>query len=201
MRIPRTLMVTAAVAGLTGAGLAAAPHASAEENWTLNYNVSASTTVAKLNTTSTTTGTATTTLTPSTGAASTVLTLNQFQTPVKLFGFQVATATIKQDSVGPSTGKIDFSTLKVNQTSKSNLRILQIAPFGLKNVNLVGPVCTTAEPATINVSGTTGGLFDPTHLSGTFTIPKFKNCGLLTSVVSSQVSGPGNTIKLTLTPR
>jgi hypothetical protein len=42
--------------------------------------------------------------------------------------------------------------------------------------------------------------FSGSSFSGTFTIPRFKDCGLLTPVLNLLLPGSGNTISATATP-
>jgi hypothetical protein len=40
----------------------------------------------------------------------------------------------------------------------------------------------------------------PSTFTGTFTIPKFKTCGLATAALNQLIPGPGNTFSATSTP-
>lgn len=200
MNTSRIATVTFGTCAALAVGAALAPQASAEEDWTLNYSVKATTTVKKMDQATATTGTATSTVTPSTGALTSTLELKDFSTPVKLLGIPVSTAVIRQEAVGPATGTLDGATKKINQAQEVNLRIVSISPFGGGHLNYVGNNCRTSKPTTINVSGQVKDIFSPVTLTGGYDIPKFSNCGPLTGVINEMVAGPDNDISLELTP-
>lgn len=200
MNTSRIATATLGTCAVLGIGTALAPQASAEEDWTLNYTAKATTTVKKMDQTTTTTGKATSTVTPSTGALSSNLELKDFRAPVKLFGIPLSTAIIRQEAVGPAKGKLNGSTKQVTQSQQVNLRIVSISPFGGGHLNYVGNNCRTAEPTTIKVSGTIKDIFSPVTLKGSYDIPKFSGCGLLTGVINQMVAGKDNPISLELTP-
>lgn len=61
--------------------------------------------------------------------------------------------------------------------------------------------CKTSVPAEITLRSGPG--FDPMKggtLTGEFTIPPVSGCGQADSMITSMVSGPGNTVQITLTP-
>jgi hypothetical protein len=113
-------------------------------------------------------------------------------------GLPVATATARIVQAKPVTGTIDLSTLRVKATSTFNLLIVSVYPTGVP-VNLVGNSCTTATPVSVTMSGT-ASLDKPSKFTGTFTIPKFKTCGLATAVLNQLIPGPGNTFSAVATP-
>ena len=205
-RTASAAVATATLAGgaLTTAGSAHAAAAPADTTWNLSYDASATTTIKKMNQSSRTTGTATSQYNLQTGSLTTDLRLKEFKAPVKVAGIQLAIATIAQEPVGKATGSVDPVTHQITQTQKAYLHIKDISPLGKGLINLVGKNCRTAAPVNLKVTGQLKGLFDPITLSGSYEIPKFTGCGvggILDSVVSSQVSGPGNPITLTLKPR
>src|SRR2546421_210936 len=55
------------------------------------------------------------------------------------------------------------------------------------------PPASVARPSQPGFSIVNGGT-----VSGTYTIPPFANCGLITPVLNLTITGPGNTISLTL---
>jgi hypothetical protein len=118
-------------------------------------------------------------------------------------GLMTATAQIVQAK--PVTGTLKLSTLKVTATSTFNLRITDahlspglpvIGPLPVPPVNLVGNSCTTAKPISVTMSGI-ANLGGTSTFSGTFTIPNFKTCGALTTVLNQLIPGPGNTFTAT----
>lgn len=174
--------------------------AQADTVWNLGYDTQASTTIKAMNQTTTTTGFTFSSLHLESGELDSTVTLGDFKAPVKVLGIQVGIATIAQEPVGHATGKVDFNTHTITETQQVNLHIKDISLTGHGLINWVGNSCKTSSPVTMNLSGKMGGLFDPIILSGTYTIPNFANCGLLTDTINKQVSGSGNTISLTLTP-
>lgn len=200
MNTPRIATAALGTCAVLAVGTALAPQASAEEEWTLNYTAKATTTVKKMDQSTTTTGKATSKVTPSTGTLSSDLKLNDFRTPVKLFGIPLSTAIIRQEAVGPAKGKLNGSTKEVTQSQQVNLRIVSISPFGGGHLNYVGNNCRTAKPTTINVSGKIKDIFSPVTMKGSYDIPKFSGCGLLTGLINQMVAGPDNAISLELTP-
>lgn len=206
----RTTSVAVAAAALAVATTLTATGAQAAESqpkdtvWNLGYDVAATTNVKKMNRSSSTTGFSFSTVHVEKGTLSSDLMLKDLKTPVKLGGLQIGHATIAVEPVGKATGTIDATTHKVTQTQKAYLHIKDLSPAGHGLINLVGKNCKTSAPVEIPVSGTMKGGFDPITLSGNFTIPSFTGCGTggtLNKLVTKQVSGPGNTITLKLTPR
>ncbi|GAB3579425.1 hypothetical protein [Calidifontibacter terrae] len=202
--LARRATLTVAAASTIGAVVVAtSPGASATTVWTLKYNASASTTIAKMGKTVTTTGTDTTYYTLDNNTLTSDLALAPVTTPALSLGsLPLAYATVAVEPTARATGYVDKNQL-VHITQKVNFHITKLSGPA-KVTNLVGSTCKTSTPVTMNLTGKMGGLFDPLKLSGSFTIPQFSGCGLLgamNSVVSGQMSGPGNSVAITLTPR
>lgn len=199
----RTCIATAALATTAGVALATSPGASAATVWTLNYNAKATTSIAKMGKSVTTTGTDTTYFTLETSTLTSSLSLAPVTTPaISLGSLPLAYATVAVEPTAKATGYVDKNQV-VHISQKANFHVTKLSGPA-KVANLVGSNCKTETPATLNLTGKMGGLFDPLKLSGTFSIPQLSGCGLLgslNSVVSSKISGPGNTVALTLTPR
>jgi hypothetical protein len=66
-------------------------------------------------------------------------------------------------------------------------------------VNLVGDHCQTAKAITMTLKGSAQA-GSPWKFTGTFTLPKFVQCGTLTGLLNSLLSGPGNTFSGVATP-
>jgi hypothetical protein len=133
----------------------------------------------------------------STGAFTAKLTLPDATGSFKQFGVIPVTATAQFINDGPTTGTINLNTGAVQSTSHITLRVvsLQVAGIGVP----VGPACETSTPATVPVTSQPGfNLLKGGNLSGTYTIPKFANCGLATLLINLTLPGSGNTITLTL---
>lgn len=171
-----------------------------DTSWNLGYDTQASTTVKKMNSSASTTGFTFATVHVEKGTLASDLQLKEFKMPVKLGGLKVAYATVAVEPVGKATGKIDTTKHTVTQHQTANLRVKDISLTGHGLINLAGKDCHTQTTTSIDVSGPFKGGFDTLKLSGTYTIPKFTGCGAVSGLVSNQVSGPGNTINLTLTP-
>lgn len=205
-RTAKIAMVATAVAGtvtMAAPGAQAATTAtdtSKDTIWNLGYDTSATTMIKKSGQSSTTSGFTFSTLHVEKGDLSSDIMLKDFKMPVKLGALQIAIATISQEPVGKAVGTVDPNTHQITQTQKVNLHIKDISVTGKGLINWVGTECRTSSPITMTVTGKQGGLFDPINLSGTFTIPNFSNCGLITNMVNNQVAGAGNTINMTLTP-
>src|SRR5262249_36145950 len=132
----------------------------------------------------------------------------------------LATATAQIVEAKPVTGKVNLAKFFVTATSTFNLRIIKVVPAtptvtlpggditGIGTlplpidpppVSLVGDSCTTASPIVVTMSGI-AHLDKPSTFKGTFTIPNFKTCGLLTAVLNQLIPGPGNTFTATARP-
>jgi hypothetical protein len=129
-------------------------------------------------------------------------------------GIGLVTATAAMEQLKPVTGHVNIGTFKVSATSVFNIHILTMypatpqlpklpialpIPIALPPINLVGSSCMTSTPVTVTMSGK-ANLGGASKFSGTFTIPPFANCGLMTTVVNQEVPGPGNTFSAVATP-
>lgn len=119
---------------------------------------------------------------------------------LKEAGIPLATATMQVQQTQPVTGHVDLSTFAVTATSTFNIKIPKAAPALTPSLNLVGNNCTTSTPVSVTMTGT-ANLAGPSTFSGTFTIPSFKDCQLLTPALTLLVSGPGNTFNAVATPQ
>jgi hypothetical protein len=121
-------------------------------------------------------------------------------------GIPLATATAQIVAAKPITGKINLDNFKVTTTSTFNMRIVSayaatpsIPGVGPLPVNLVGDQCTTEKPIVVTMSGI-AKIGQKSTFTGSFTIPKFKTCSVMTTVLNQLVPGPGNTFSATATP-
>jgi hypothetical protein len=190
-------LVTAGIAG----GLATASPASADPILPIDWNIDATTTLAGLGITQTVTGgsfTASADL--GNGTVSGNLNLPPADISVKILGINLADVGFAITPVGPTTGTFDLSTLTVSMTSSFNIKIPHLNPLGLDFLNLVGSRCQTATPITLTMSGPVD-LVNGSTFTGEFTIPKFKDCGLLTFALNLIIPGDGNTFTATATPK
>lgn len=207
-RTARRIGIASAAASTAAAiAVVSAPGANAEPVWTLHHTAKVSTYVAKPGKTVTFTGSQTTKV--DIGAyknnVSAALALNpgtmKVDLPIipgKLSIPSVATATMQIEPVGNATGSFNSGKIDVNQ--KFNVHITKLAPLNIGFINLVPKTCKTSVPASMHLTGKMTGLFDPFTLKGSYTLPSFKGCGLLTGLVTKLTSGSGNTVSVTATP-
>ncbi len=124
-------------------------------------------------------------------------------------GVPLATATAKIVAAKRITGKINLNNFKVTTTSTFNMRIVSayaatpsvpgVGPLPLPPVNLVGDQCTTEKPIVVTMSGI-AKIGQESTFTGTFAIPNFKTCSVMTTLLNQLVPGPGNTFSATATP-
>jgi hypothetical protein len=179
--------------------LVSTPPATADPILPINWNVNASTHLAKLDLDVTVPqGTFTGGIDLANGNLTGTLDLPPATTRFKAAGLPLADATfaISQTNV---VGHVDFATLQVTATSTFDIRIVSVRPVLLPFVNLVGNRCTTSTPITVTMSGqvdlAAGSIF-----TGVYTIPPLKNCGLATPALNLVVPGPGNTFTASFSP-
>jgi len=112
-------------------------------------------------------------------------------------GLVPVTATVAFVQDGPTTGKVDLNTGAVTTMSNITLQITSLSVSGLPVP--VGPACESATPASVSLASQPGfSIVNGGTVSGTYTIPPFAGCGLITPVLNLTIPGPGNTISLTL---
>jgi hypothetical protein len=132
-----------------------------------------------------------------TGAITANLKLPDATGSFKEGGVIPVTATAQFINNGPTRGRLNLSTGAVRTTSKITLRIVHLTVSGADVP--VGSSCETSAPVVVAVASQPG--FNPLkggNLSGTYTIPKFANCELATTLINLTLPGPGNTITLIL---
>ena len=112
-------------------------------------------------------------------------------------GLIPVTATVVFIQNGPTTGKVDLNTGAVTTSSSITLQITSLTVSGLPVP--VGPACESATPASVALASQPGfSIVNGGTVSGTYTVPPFAGCGLVTPVLNLTITGPGNTISLTL---
>jgi hypothetical protein len=112
-------------------------------------------------------------------------------------GFIPVTATTTFIQDGATTGRVNINAGRVRSTSKVTLRITAMTVAGIPLP--VPDRCQSSSPAVIKLASQPGfSLSKGGTLAGTYTLPPFAGCGLLTSLINSTTTGPGNTIALTL---
>ena len=198
-RAARGAIVTA-LAGLVAAfTIAAAPAASAAGTaLKVRYPVHGSTFLKAANATvKLGPGTLKSRVNLSTGAVTASLNLPPATGSFKELGLVPVTATVAFIQNGPTTGKVDLNTGAVTTTSSITLQITSLSVAGLPVP--VGPACESATPASVSLASQPGfSIVKGGTVSGTYTVPPFAHCGLITPTLNLTITGPGNTISLTL---
>jgi hypothetical protein len=193
-------MTITALSGLLAAStiLAAAAPASAQTTVKVKYPVTGSTLLKKIDATvALGPGTLTSTVNLSTGAVTASLTLPPATVSYEELGLVPVTATTAFINDGPTTGTVNLDTGAVTTTSRITLQVTSVTVAGLPVP--VGNACESAHPATVTVKSRPGfSIVNGGNLSGTYTVPPFAHCGLLTPVLNLTIPGPGNTITLKL---
>ena len=199
LRGVRGMMITA-LSGLLAAGaiLATAAPASAATKITVNYPVTGSTLIQKIDATATLgPGTLTSTVNLSTGKVTASLTLPPATVSYEELGLIPVTATTAFINDGPTRGTVNLDTGAVTTTSHIIMQITSLTVAGLPIPVPSG--CESAKPAKVTVTSEPGfTIVNGGSLSGTYTLPPFAHCGLETPVLNLTIPGPGNTITLTL---
>ena len=109
------------------------------------------------------------------------------------------TSTVKIVPVGGLTGTIDLGASKLSTTTRFTLQVIDVHLYAAPRINLVKSSCRTVRASTLTLNNTTPvDLFQPITMVGTYTIPPFTGCGILTPLLSLLLSGPNNTMTLTL---
>lgn len=189
-----------ALAGLTAAVLAVggAGAASAASSLTVKYPVTGSTVIKSVNANVPLgPGTLTSTVNLSTGKLSATLALPPATASFKQFGLIPVTATTAFLQQGKATGSVNLNTGAVTTRASIIIQVTKLSVAGLPVP--VGKSCETATPAAVTVKSQKGfSIVNGGNLAGTYTIPKFAHCGLVTALLNLTIPGSGNTISLHL---
>lgn len=201
IRLRKTITAVAA-GGLAVAGmLVAVPSASAapaDDSLLASYPINGSTTIkATSSSMNLGPGTLDATLDVDNNTFSADLNLPPATGSFTELGFVPVTATTEFIQDGATTGAVDGDTGGIASTSKITIRLTDVKIAGIDVP--VGNSCQTS-PATIQLTSEDGfNVLTGGNISGTYTIPKFSNCGLLnTPIINAVIPGSGNTITLTL---
>jgi hypothetical protein len=191
--------VSLSLLAVVGSGIATPTYA-ADPTLPFNWNINASTTLAKLHlTVNVPTGTFAGSVDLATGALTGDITLPPAKKTISIAGIGLATATFQMAEAKPITGTVNLSTLQVTSTATFNIKVASVYALGIP-INLVGNSCTTSSPVSVTMSGT-ASLTGSSSFSGTYTIPLLKTCGLLTPALNLLIPGPGNTFNATASPK
>ena len=198
-RAVRGATVTALAGLVTAVVVATTPAlASAGTTLTVRYPVNGSTFLKAANATVTLgPGTLRSKVNLTTGKVTASLNLPPATGSFKELGVVPVTATVAFIQDGPTTGTVDLNTGAVTTMSKITLQVTSLSVSGLPVP--VGPACESATPASVALASQPGfSIVNGGTVSGTYTVPPFAHCGLVTPVLNLTVTGPGNTISLTL---
>jgi hypothetical protein len=95
-----------------------------------------------------------------------------------------------------ATGTVDLNTGGVTTMSKIPLQVTSLSVSGLPVP--VGPACESATPASVALASQPGfSIVNGGPVSGTYTVPPFAHCGLVTPVLNRTITAPANTLSLT----
>lgn len=109
------------------------------------------------------------------------------------------TSTVRVVPTGPLTGTIDLAASQLTTTTTFTLEVTNVHLDVAPGINLVPSGCRTSKPTTLTLRNTTPvDIFQPITTQGTYTIPSFTRCGVLTPLLSLLLSGPNNTMTLVL---
>ena len=114
----------------------------------------------------------------------------------------LATAQIEFEAVKGIKGALIDGKLVATTSAYIKLPKITKTLFGWVNWKIGGGKnCRTSEPATFNISTINGDRFEPLtggNIVGTYSLPKFENCGPLTDILNLKMMGSGNKINLKL---
>jgi hypothetical protein len=197
-RTARGATVTALAGLLAAVTIAVVPAASAGTVVKVKYKVNGSTFLKAANATIPLgPGTLKSSADLTTGTLTASLNLPPATGSFKELGLIPVTATAAFIQNGPTTGTVDLNTGAVTTTSSITLQITALSVAGVPVP--VGPSCESVAPASVTLTSQPGfSIVKGGTVSGTYTVPPFANCGLVTPVLNLTVSGPGNTLSLTL---
>jgi hypothetical protein len=191
-----------AAAALTATAALGTTGAQADPDLPIHQDIAAHTHLAKLNQDLDANGTFDGTFDLGTGSVDGDLAFQPAQTTLNILGLNAASVGVSISPTAPAHGSIDLGASTISLTTSFDIKILYIRPLGLPFLNLVGNHCQTSTPVTLTSSGPIDIATQKATLSGDFTIPPLKNCGLLTTpVLNLVIPGPGNTFTASASPR
>ncbi|MDX1589301.1 MAG: choice-of-anchor D domain-containing protein [Oleiphilaceae bacterium] len=119
-----------------------------------------------------------------------------------LFRALRATAEVEFEQAEKVVGYLDGDDIHATSVVWVKVKSVDLGIWGVRLFGLGGgEECMTSEPVVIELSNPEGEAFEPLvggNLEGTYELPPLENCGSLTSTLNDFMSGPGNTINLTL---
>src|SRR5690606_16065723 len=136
----------------------------------------------------------------STGNVEAQIALNPTQVPLPslLLGSSLA-ADLEFEPVGQAQGTLADGKLVLESRMYLKMPAITVKLFGQRVSIGGGANCRTAEPVTVKLETPEGEYFSlvrDNNLVATFTLPAFRNCGLIGSVLQTYLQGSGNTLGL-----
>ncbi|WP_020671170.1 hypothetical protein [Amycolatopsis nigrescens] len=124
------------------------------------------------------------------------LALPPARTSFEAGGFIPVKATVTVIPTAPVTGVIAQGVVTTHAEAYIQLSDIWVAGIFYTPV---GNECKTATPVSMDLKSTGSfTVFNGGKVAGSYTIPDFKNCTIFGPLLTSLVSGPDNTIELTL---
>jgi nicotinamide mononucleotide (NMN) deamidase PncC len=118
---------------------------------------------------------------------------------LKLAGLIPTTSIVRIVPQGGLTGTVDLGANKLSTTTTFKLQVLKVFQDALPKLNLVSNGCISKTATSATLTNTTPiDIFSTTTVSGSYTIPAFTKCGLLTPLLTTLLAGGGNTLTLNL---
>lgn len=118
---------------------------------------------------------------------------------LKLANLIPTTSVVRIVPQGGLTGTVDLAANKLETTTTFKLQVLKVFQDSLPSLNLVSSGCISKTATSATLANTTPiDIFATTTVSGTYTIPAFTKCGLLTPLLTTLLAGDGNTLTLNL---
>jgi hypothetical protein len=193
----RRVLATAAVAVVAGVTTLATAGPASADVFNLHYGaVTGSTHLAKPNVDAAIpTSTVDAQLDTATGALTGTAQITDFQVNIKIAGLIDTSSIVHLVPVG---GLVGTQTDTLQATQQFRIQLVRVFSPLAPRINLVPRGCGTKQVSTVVLHNVTPiDLFDTT-VSGTYSVPKFSGCGLLTPLLNLLLPGGGNTLTLRL---
>ncbi len=198
----RTVARSSAVTAIAALSITLAqPAAQADPIIPIDWNVDATSTLAKLGKEVTLpTGTFVGSFDLGNSQLTGDLTLPAATTRLDIGKLPLANVTMELAQAAPVVGTVDLATMQAQTTASFDVKIPAIRPVFAPWINLVKSSCQTRTPVVTSIGGAVD-LVAGSTFSGSYELPKFKNCGLgVTSILNEIVPGGGNTMSARFYP-
>jgi len=194
-----SVLAAAALAAVTAVGLATP--AQAANVIALNFNnVTGTIFLAKPKVTATIpTSVINTQLDLDTGALTGQAHITDTTVHLSLAGALGVTSVVHMIPAGDLSGTVNLAAGTLSTTTRFTIQVLNVHLDLTPGINLVPSSCRTSSVSTATLVNTTPiDLFNGTTVAGTFTIPSFTRCGVLTQLLTLLLSAPNNRLTLIL---